>query len=359
MKLPRVLARGVAVAAVVAVLGTAGVASLTGHHPPGAPDAAAARVVAAARTHLGEPYEWGGEGPRSWDCSGLTYALWRDLGGVADIPRTSQAQAAWATPIADDDALPGDLVFFDDPVTHVSLYIGGGRVIDASSARRGVVVRDVWKSGVVRYGRVPRPGMPEGKSGTGRSVKAAATNPLSGSVRIRLNAVPRLESVSRLRPAPSALRMVRAARKTVGAPYQRRGGGPKYDAAGLVAASWRRAGGGLLPATAAALERRTRRVRVRDATPGDLVFYGRPAVHVGIYVGGGRMVDASRVLGKVVLRPVFRSETVRIGRLVPVAKRVATTTRAKAKAPRAPKPPRVAPRAKKAPRPRTRPRALR
>jgi peptidoglycan DL-endopeptidase CwlO len=50
---------------------------------------------------------------------------------------------------------------------------------------------------------------------------------------------------------------------------------------------------------------------------GDLVFYGKPAVHVGVYVGGGRMVDASRLLGRVVRRQVFASETVRFGRLLP------------------------------------------
>jgi cell wall-associated NlpC family hydrolase len=323
VKVPRVLLRGLAIGVAVAVLGAAGAASLTGRDRPHAPDEAAARVIAAARTHVGDEYVWGGTGPDRWDCSGLIQALWGGAGGVDGIPRTSQEQAAWAVPIADEDALPGDLVFFDDPVTHVALYLGGGRIIDASSARRGVVLREVWSAAVVRYGRVPRPGM-SGGGADAAPVTAARTSPLSANVRIRLNAVPRLGSVSRRRPSPSALRMARAARKVVGAPYASRGRGPAYDAAGLVAASWLRAGGGRLPATPRALERLTRRVRVRDAAPGDLVFYGKPAVHVGIYVGAGKMVDASRALHTVVLRPVFRSETVRIARLVPHSKRVAT-----------------------------------
>ena len=56
---------------------------------------------------------------------------------------------------------------------------------------------------------------------------------------------------------------------------------------------------------------------LRDLAVGDLVFWGSPAVHVAVYVGGGRMIDASKVLRVVSVRRVFASETVRFGRLTP------------------------------------------
>jgi cell wall-associated NlpC family hydrolase len=244
---------------------------------------------------------------------------------VPSIPRVSQGQAAWAIPIAGDDALPGDLVFFDNPVSHVALYLGHGRVIDASSAHGSVLIRDVWTSGDVSYGRVPRPTAPAVRVVRASRPVGLATQPRA-PIRVkedgRLNAVPPLGYVGRHQARPVAARFAALARRAIGAKYSARGRGPAYDAGGLVAATWRQAGGKALPATPAALELRTTRVRVRDVLPGDLVFYGSPAVHVGIYIGGGRMVDASRVLYRVVSRPVFRSDTVRFARIAPAARRV-------------------------------------
>jgi cell wall-associated NlpC family hydrolase len=73
-----------------------------------------------------------------------------------------------------------------------------------------------------------------------------------------------------------------------------------------------------LPATAAAIERRATPVALRDLAVGDLILYGAPAVHVAVYVGGGMMIDASRVLRTVSRRRVFASETVRFARLAPL-----------------------------------------
>jgi cell wall-associated NlpC family hydrolase len=328
------LRRLAAIAVVTLALGGAGLAAFRADSGQDAPDAAAARVIAAAKTHLGDKYVWGATGPDTWDCSGLTSTLWREVGGVPSIPRVSQGQAAWAIPVAAEDALPGDLVFFDAPVTHVALYLGAGRVIDASSARGGVVTRDVWSGGEVSYGRVPRPTAPPVR--VVRASRPVAMAQRAPRIRVKedgkLNAVPGLGSRSRHPARPAAARFAALARRAVGAGYSARGKGPAYDAGGLVAATWRRAGGSALPATPAALELRTTRVRVRDVVEGDLVFYGSPAVHVGIYVGGGRMVDASRVLHQVVLRAVFASDTVRFGRILPVAKRAVRTAPARRKA---------------------------
>ena len=78
----------------------------------------------------GKPYLWGGTGPDRFDCSGLMMRAFQ-AAGVTSIPRVSQAQQAWATPVAPKDVQPGDLVFFGRPAYHVGMYIGGGLMIDA------------------------------------------------------------------------------------------------------------------------------------------------------------------------------------------------------------------------------------
>ena len=112
-----------------------------------------------------------------------------------------------------------------------------------------------------------------------------------------------------------AAAFVAAARSAVGATYQNGRSGPTYDAAGLVRMAWWKTTKASLPTDVASIERRTRPVALADLGVGDLVFYGTPATHVGVYVGDGRMVDASKVLKKVSERRVFSSETVRFARL--------------------------------------------
>jgi peptidoglycan DL-endopeptidase CwlO len=100
-----------------------------------APNDAAATAIAYAEDQLGKPYQWGGTGPDSFDCSGLVMMAYRAAG--IDIPRTSQQQWAWGPRVSPKHVQPGDLVFFvgaDGTVTspgHVGLVIGGGLMIEA------------------------------------------------------------------------------------------------------------------------------------------------------------------------------------------------------------------------------------
>ncbi|GCD40808.1 NlpC/P60 family protein [Streptomyces paromomycinus] len=104
----------------------------TGRYP--APAALAA--VTYARSQLGLPYQWGGNGPShgdtGFDCSGLTQAAYATAG--VRLPRTAQAQYDASPQLpAGTDPLPGDLVFYGTPgrVHHVALSLGGGYVIHA------------------------------------------------------------------------------------------------------------------------------------------------------------------------------------------------------------------------------------
>ncbi|MFE2286917.1 NlpC/P60 family protein [Streptomyces sp. NPDC059443] len=100
--------------------------------------AAGAEAVAFARSQLGKPYVWGATGPNSYDCSGLTQAAWRAAG--VTLPRTTWDQAEAAPRIAMKDLRPGDLVFFYGDISHVGIYVGGGRMIHAP--RPGAYVRE-------------------------------------------------------------------------------------------------------------------------------------------------------------------------------------------------------------------------
>jgi cell wall-associated NlpC family hydrolase len=100
---------------------------------------------------LGKPYVWGATGPNSYDCSGLMLRAFQ-AAGVTSMPRVSQGQQVWATPIEPKDVQPGDLVFFGRPAYHVGVYIGGGLMMDAPFTGAYVRVDKVWAS-VTSYGR--------------------------------------------------------------------------------------------------------------------------------------------------------------------------------------------------------------
>jgi cell wall-associated NlpC family hydrolase len=88
-----------------------------------------ARALRAAQAALGRPYRWGAEGPGSFDCSGLTSWAFKQAG--VTLPRSSRSQSAIGQPVSLSALQPGDLVFYHSPVSHVGIYAGGGKIINA------------------------------------------------------------------------------------------------------------------------------------------------------------------------------------------------------------------------------------
>lgn len=105
--------------------------------------ASAADVVDLAASLIGRPYVWGAEGPDSFDCSGLMQYVHKAFD--IELPRRAIGQSRVGDP-AGRRLQRGDLLFFSTDarrslVTHVGIYEGGGRMIDASK-RHGRVRRD-------------------------------------------------------------------------------------------------------------------------------------------------------------------------------------------------------------------------
>jgi peptidoglycan DL-endopeptidase CwlO len=106
-----------------------------------APDARVQKVIDFACAQLGEPYQFGADGPSTWDCSGLTMKAWA-VAGVS-LPHSSAMQAGYGSRISVSELRPGDLVFYYSPIHHVAIYLGNGLVIDAPHTGAFVNIRDM------------------------------------------------------------------------------------------------------------------------------------------------------------------------------------------------------------------------
>ena len=121
-------------------------------------------VIDAASTHLGVPYLWGGtDAENGFDCSGLIQDAYRRIG--VDMPKWSRHQAKMGAEIDSiENALPGDILTFGEPVDHVGLYVGDGQMLYAPKA-----------GDVVKIGPIYRP-----IESIRRIVAAGSTGPVPG-----------------------------------------------------------------------------------------------------------------------------------------------------------------------------------
>lgn len=117
----------------------------------------ASKIVSYAKTLLGTPYVYGTMSGKSFDCSGFTTYVFKHNG--VSLTRTAMEQVKLGKGVEKPSLQAGDLVFFADKavsknyVSHVGMYIGGGKFIHCSSSKNnsGVVISDLTEG---YYGRV-------------------------------------------------------------------------------------------------------------------------------------------------------------------------------------------------------------
>ena len=111
------------------------------------------RAADAAQSKIGAPYVYGAAGPSAYDCSGLTMMAWAQAG--VSLPHSSSAQYSSGPHISESQLMPGDLVFYYSPISHVGMYIGNGMIVHAANPGSGVLVSDLHSMpyvGAVRPG---------------------------------------------------------------------------------------------------------------------------------------------------------------------------------------------------------------
>lgn len=116
-------------------------------------DSEVSDFVSFALTEVGKSYKWGGVGTNGYDCSGLVWQAYRQIG--IRIPRTAQAQHDAAMPVSEPER--GDLAFYGshEDVTHVGIVLGDGLMVNATSYHGAVVIESVHAySNFVGYGRL-------------------------------------------------------------------------------------------------------------------------------------------------------------------------------------------------------------
>ena len=118
--------------------------------PPPSNGGSLSAAISYAMAKTGSPhfYQWGGSGPRGFDCSGLVQQAFASAG--VSLPRVATAQYAASSnhvPLA--QARAGDLVFWGSPGNfyHVGIYLGNNKVVNALNESQGILVTDLAHMG--------------------------------------------------------------------------------------------------------------------------------------------------------------------------------------------------------------------
>lgn len=119
------------------------------------------KIVDLANDMLGVNYRYGGQSPKKgFDCSGLVYYTHKQVG--VRIPRTTRGQFRAVRQISYRSLQAGDLIFFSTMgnglVSHVGIYVGGGKFIHAPSSGKRVSIASMndkyWKHHYSGAGRL-------------------------------------------------------------------------------------------------------------------------------------------------------------------------------------------------------------
>ena len=104
-----------------------------------------ATIASYACKFVGNPYKYGGTSPeKGADCSGFVMAIYSRFG--VSLPRTVGPQSYCGKGVSLAEAKSGDLVCYSG---HIGIYIGGGKIVHASTPRGGIKISSVHSSGKI------------------------------------------------------------------------------------------------------------------------------------------------------------------------------------------------------------------
>jgi cell wall-associated NlpC family hydrolase len=109
-------------------------------------------VALRAIGQIGKPYHYGGADPDGFDCSGLVFYIYRELG--IELPRSAAAQHRSTIHISRKQLEPGDLVFFHTRrrhISHVGIYVGDNRFVHAPQTGKQVELRRLDEAYYARH----------------------------------------------------------------------------------------------------------------------------------------------------------------------------------------------------------------
>ena len=134
-------------------------------NPPAPVGSLVTGAIAFAKAQLGEPYVLGGMGPNVWDCSGLTKAAYASVGIYIGIHGSTSQYSYLASQgklVNISQLKAGDLLFYADGGStsgtkyHTTLYIGGGKMIEAPYPGTTVRIAAIRYGDLVPYAARPR-----------------------------------------------------------------------------------------------------------------------------------------------------------------------------------------------------------
>lgn len=110
------------------------------------------RIAQTAKQYLGSQYQYGGNGPNSFDCSGLIVRVFKE--NNIEVPRVSSEQAKVGRKIPLSQVKPGDLLFFSKgkqggSINHVALVVhakASGVTVIHSTSSKGVIQENIMDS---------------------------------------------------------------------------------------------------------------------------------------------------------------------------------------------------------------------
>jgi cell wall-associated NlpC family hydrolase len=109
-------------------------------------------AVQTALDQVGDPYVYGAAGPDAFDCSGLTMYSWAAAG--VSLSHSSSVQAGQGVAVSLSELMPGDLIFYYSPISHVGMYIGHGQIVHAPHPGLSVEVVSMYEMPIAEARRV-------------------------------------------------------------------------------------------------------------------------------------------------------------------------------------------------------------